>query len=211
MTTVPVTGTTRTTLPGGAVTIVPNTFSTRTTITETKNVLGPATTVTGGGAANTDPANQSAGSSPTDAATNNNSNDGGGGGGGVSAGTIAGIVIGALAVIAIFTLAFVLYRRKKPAAQQTGTPNPPFVGGNSPESNYTGYAQPNKQGPEMTDYPIPVTPGSTNAAMASNTSGYGSGSATLGSQNASDGLHVAPPPPANEPSWGTRAELGGGR
>jgi len=197
VTSVVATSSSRSTLPNGSATTVIVSFSSRITVTETRNKIGDPTTVSPAGA-NTNSANT--GASQTGASNTNNNGSGGaaaggGGGAGISAGAIAGIVIGALAVLAIFTLAFVLYRRKKPSTNNT------TVGGESPAPKYEPTPQ---MGQDMTNYPIPVTPGSSTAVMASSHSGY-SGPGNVGGHASSP-----PPPAASEPSWGTRAELGGG-
>ncbi|KAL2063381.1 hypothetical protein VTL71DRAFT_5186 [Oculimacula yallundae] len=136
---------------------------------------------------------------------------------GLSAGAIAGIVIGSLGVLALFLVAFMLYRRnskKSKTEQAIGGPN-----GGTTESHAGGMQQANE--PQYTavsqqnhdnNYPIPATEMKSPAlSAASPTSGYVHnqpyGNELPSSAYGNPGPYEAPV----QPQWEGRAEMGSNR
>ncbi|KAH7403205.1 hypothetical protein BKA64DRAFT_668533 [Cadophora sp. MPI-SDFR-AT-0126] len=137
---------------------------------------------------------------------------------GLSAGAIAGIVIGSLGVLALFLVAFMLYRRnsKRSNAQQGGAGGP--IGG-----TVEGYGGGMQQGPSapsysavpqsQDNYPISVEPKSPAMQAASPVpTGY-TQAQPYGNElpnspaNGAQGPYEAPVPPR----WEGRAEMGSNR
>ncbi|PVH75310.1 hypothetical protein DL98DRAFT_593304 [Cadophora sp. DSE1049] len=210
---------TRTTSPTTRTATITSTRNDGVETTITQVVTGKTTVTTEasptgtGGSVQVPSGNDNDSGSSSSGSTSSSSNNG------LSAGAIAGIVIGSLGVLALFLVAFMLYRRnsKKSSARRGAAEGPT---GGAVEGYAGGMQQQGGSAPSYSavpqnqdNYPIPVTEYKSPATQAASPvpTGYAQtqsyGNELPSPADGSQGPYEAPVPPR----WEGRAEMGSNR